>query len=53
MNGIITPDAITLDAYLTRSLDEMAEGLMFIKPEFTTKEAVQVTDEKVTIKITK
>lgn len=50
---VVADKYLTLDAYLTRSLDEMADGLMVIKPEFVTKEAVQVTDDRVTIKITK
>ena len=49
---VVADKYLTLDAYLTRSLDEMAEGLMTIKPEFTTKEDVQVLEDRVTVKIT-
>lgn len=51
--GNKTPEDITLDAFLSRSLDEMADGLMTLKPEFTIKNAVEVTTDAVTIRITK
>ena len=50
--SVVADKYLTLDAYLTRSLDEIAEGLMTIKPEFTTKEDVQVLEDRVTVKIT-
>ncbi len=52
-DGNKAPEDITLDAFLTRSLNEMAEGLMTIKPEFTVKEDVQVLEDRVTVKISK
>lgn len=53
MNGNKTPEDITLDAFLSRSLDEMAEGIMVIKPEFTVKEDAQVLEDRVIVKISK
>jgi hypothetical protein len=51
--NVVAEKYLTLDAYLTRSLDEMADGLMTIKPEFTVKEDVQVLEDRVTVKISK
>lgn len=51
--GNKAPEDITLDAFFSRSLNEMADGLMVIRPQYTIKEQVQILDDKVIIKITR